>query len=310
MAICHFCHREFVNRQAVRAHLRVCEPYLNRDKGEPEELSLKDENLKAASLAAPSLDGAPREGRDSACSGEFDPIRQLDQQIAAEQRRLKLRELQQAHEDLDRQAAAREREQQIEVDKQAETSRAAQRARDAADQRERQTREAREAAANALQEKQRRHRQVIQDVKQVVVERWSLGAWISLDLKARILLEIERLLGPLALDELPRDEVVQIAQAARDRLHEEARRAEQHAQRKAQERAERRKRLQQHGLDYLKRELRDAEGLSGLKRLQIELRVSRELEAITGDEASDDIEDWIEDFLEREGIEYDDDGED
>ena len=310
MAICRFCQREFVSGQAVRAHLKGCAPYLNRPpRQEPQGHSLRDESLRESSLGTQSLGNASREGSEPIPTEGFDPVRQLDQQIAAEQRRLKLRELRQAHDDMDRQAAARERDQQREADKQAEMGRAAQRQQDAAHQRERQDRQARENGANAIHEKQRRRRELIQDVKQAVIEQWPLRAWIGSELKARILLEIERVLAPLPVDELPRNELVQIAQGVRDRLDSEATRAEQNAQRQAQERAERRKRLQQQGLDYAKRDLREVDGLSGLASMQIELRVSRELEGIKGDETSADIEDWVDDILEREGIGYDDDDE-
>jgi hypothetical protein len=55
-------------------------------------------------------------------------------------------------------------------------------------------------------------------VKEVVVNESYIGACGIPDIRAQVLQEVERALFPLALDELPRDELFIIARAARDRV--------------------------------------------------------------------------------------------
>jgi hypothetical protein len=310
MATCHFCRQQFGSAQAVRAHLKGCTAYLNRTpKHEPEAASLRDASVRQDSLGSPSLESALGAGDEPAYPGEFDPVRDIARRIAAERLRLQLRQIEEAHGEMDRAARARECERQREVEKQAESSHAAEREREAARQREVQARQAQEGRANTEQQRRNRRREVIQDIKNEVVERWPLRVFIGGDLFAQILQEIERVLSPLPVDELPHDELIQIAKGARDRLHGEATRAEQHAQQQAQQRSERKQQLHQHGVDYAKRELRDVEDLDGLARWRIELCVNRELGDITGDETTADIEDRVDDILDREGLEYGDDEE-
>jgi len=311
MATCRFCQREFVSGQAVRAHLKSCEPYVNHSpRQEPQASSLKAESVREDSLSTPSLGIASREGSEPVPTGEFDPVRQLDQQIAAEQRRLKLRELREAHEDMDRRTLARQQERHRVIEQQEEAARTIERERVSARQREEQARQVRERGADADQQRQRQRRERIQEVKRGVVERWAYGASISSSLKAQVLQEIERALFPLPVDDLPLDELVKIAEGVRDELHGKALRTEQHTQRKAQERAQRRQRLQQHGLDYARRALNDVDSLDVLESWRIEQSVRQELqEEIEGDESNADIEAWVEEILEREGIGYDDDDE-
>lgn len=306
MATCRFCQKEFVNAQAVRAHLKGCLPYLNRPPRQiPEAPSLGETSVRDDSLGTPNLGNASGESHDSPDVAS-DLVRQFGQRIAAERLRLQLRELEEAHGELDRRTEARQLQEQREIEKQAEARRLADQERDATRQREVQARQARESRANADEQKRHRRRGAIQEVKGEVVDRWPYGASISITLKAQILQEIERVLTPLPVDELPLDELVKIAQGTRDRLHGDAVRAEQHAQRQAQER----QRLQQHGLDYAKHALRDVDDLDVLATWRIEQRVSRELAEIVGDESIAEIEDWVDDILDDEGIGFDEDDED
>jgi hypothetical protein len=65
----------------------------------------------------------------------------------------------------------------------------------------------------------RQRRRLIQEVKDVAVSE-SFGGWGGLPEKfrAQVLQEVERALSPLDLDELPRDELLIHARAARDKI--------------------------------------------------------------------------------------------
>lgn len=134
----------------------------------------------------------------------------------------------------------------------------------------------------------------------------ALAAFLSSNLRARMLIEIDKTLSALPAEELPVEELVRIAEGVRDRLYDEAKTAERESSRREQERTARKARLRQEGMDYAKRELSDVDGLDSLTRWSIEQRVARTLDDITGDESADDIEDLVEDILEREGIGFDD----
>ena len=85
MARCNFCRRNFRSAQAVRAHLRWCDAYTGR---EPEEESLIGED-------------AYKEGEPKAQSRGFDPVHHVRQQVQTEEQRLRLRQIQSAHHELD-----------------------------------------------------------------------------------------------------------------------------------------------------------------------------------------------------------------
>jgi hypothetical protein len=174
---------------------------------------------------------------------------------------------------------------------------------------ERCERERQETAAQARCQQRRR---LIQEVKEVVLNESFVGG--IPDIRAQVLQEVERALSPLALDELPRDELLIIARAARDKVCRAAEkvRKEKHdtelqAQQRVQERADRKRRLIRQGIEYAKRELARTEDASALEKWCIGLRVERELQEIAGGESWSEIEDQVEEILESEGIEYDDD---
>jgi hypothetical protein len=94
-----------------------------------------------------------------------------------------------------------------------------------------------------------------------------------------------------------------IAEGIRDGVYRDAVEAE----RQSDERSKRRQRLMQHGQEFAARELRDVEGLSFMDIWKIENRVREELASVKGDETMADIEDWVDEILESEGIESDED---
>lgn len=298
MAVCRFCGQEFVSAQAVRAHLKGCEAYRNRpSKADTEPASLRDDSLGSASL----LGNASREGNEPA-SGDFDPVHQLQQRITAEQLRLKLRELEEAHRELDSRTEARERERLREVEQHTQAVRAAERERETVRAREEQARQERDQKDAAQRQLKTHRREIIQDVKREAVDRWVQGIFVSGELKAQILQGIEQAMAPLPVTELLRDELIQIARGVRDKLHAQVVEAQQQVMQLTQKR----QRLAEHGLDYARRELQDVEGLDLSERWRIEARVKEELEHVSGDETRAEIEEWVEEILEREGIEYDD----
>jgi hypothetical protein len=71
--------------------------------------------------------------------------------------------------------------------------------------------------------------------------------------------------------------------------------------------AARRQNLIEHGCSYAGRELRRAEGLKITEVWQIERRVREALAEVEGDETTGEIEDWVDDILDDEGIEWDED---
>jgi hypothetical protein len=150
-----------------------------------------------------------------------------------------------------------------------------------------------------------RRREIIQGVKYHVVEQLVAPIFGRSDLKARALQDIERALTALPVEELPRAELVLIAEGIRDRLY----RATLEAEQRSQEQAARRQRLIEHGCDYAGRELREVEGLSLTEVWKIEKRVRGELAAAEGTETTEAIEDWVEVILDAAGIEWDDEDE-
>jgi len=224
----------------------------------------------------------------------------MQQRVASERLRLKLREIETAHQEFDAQEAARRR---AELDARREQEEKAQRFA-----REREAeRASAETAARVRREteeqKQRaqaHRRAVIQSVKQKVVDEWIGRFSIDVVLTARILQAVEAALSPLPISELPEGELVRIAEGARDRLVSEAR---THEAVKLQQ-IERRRGLTRFGLDYAIRELRLTEGLGAFDRSRIEARVKEELQDVTGEESRSEIQAWIDEILEEEGLEH------
>jgi hypothetical protein len=304
-ATCRFCDQQFANAQAVRAHLKGCAVYKARHGNASANEDIPREGRRGAtSLGNEPPDSIPTDGADQP-EKPFDPVHQLRQRLAAERTRLQLREVEEAHAELDHRAEAKEHERQLQAEQKANAERMADRDREN-DQRvaehKRKERERREAAEN---QRQKSRREIIQSVKQPVVEQWVAPIFGRSDLKARALKDIERELTALPVEELPRAELVLIAEGIRDRLYREAVQAEQ----RSQEQAARRQRLIQHGCDYAGRELRGVEGLSLTEVWKIERHVRDELAAVGGTETTERIEDWVDEILEAEGLEWDEEDE-
>lgn len=98
---------------------------------------------------------------------------------------------------------------------------------------------------------------------------------------------------------LPEAGLVQIAEGVRTRLVAEARESEAARQRVA----ERQRELVKFGMDYANRELRAADGLEAFERWRIEARVKEELRDVTGEESRVEIQGWVDEILEDEGLE-------
>ena len=303
-ALCKFCDQQYANAQAVRAHLKGCAAYqAHRDKSQANDGNPRESRPRAENLGN---DGdAIRIERPDQPEKPFDEVQQLRQQVAAERLRLELRAVQDAHAERDQQAASKERERQQQAEQKAVTERMAARDRENAqrltEDRYRE-RERREAAENRLRQ---RRREIIQIVKDQVVGRWIPPIANRSDLKARALHEIESDLSQLPVEDLPHVELVVIAEGIRDSTYREAVEAE----RSSRERAARRQRLIQQGLDYAARELREVEGLPITDRWRIEGLVREELAGIQGDETTAEIEDWVDEILDNEGVVWGDSDE-
>jgi hypothetical protein len=302
-AACRFCGKEFANAQAVRAHLKGCADYQARPGKSPAIAgSLRQRGGGAASLGNERSDGGWADGQDQS-DPPFDPARQLAKRLSAERIRLQLREVEEAHAELDRRAQAKERERQQQVEQQALARRTAERDRENARRLADENRREKERRDTAESQQRARRRDILQEVKRRVMETWIAPIIGRPDLKARALQEIGRELGALAVDEVPMEELVLIAEAIRDRIYREPVQAE----RDARERADRRQGLLDHGCGYASRALRQVEGLSFSEKFSIEKRVRDDLAEIEGHETTGEIEDWVDEILEAEGLGWDED---
>jgi hypothetical protein len=307
-AKCRFCGKAFGNAQGVRAHLKSCAAYQQT----PEKaVASRERPVGSGSLGSGSL-GSGTLGRpgNGACDEDSDtsdlPLRQLQQRLAAERVRLQLREVEDAHAELDRTAEAKANERQRLREQEAEQARAKERAKDEA------TRTQEESARDAQRrdaekrERQEKRRSVIQDVKRQVVDCWFAGFLVPPDFKPRVCLAIERELQPLAIEEVPLPELIRLAEGIRERMYREEKAKTEQAARLAQQR----QRLVQHGLAYAQRELRDVDGLSFSDSWRIESAVKSDLESIAGTETLPDIEDRVEQIFEDHGLGCEDEEDD
>ncbi len=296
MAVCRFCGQEFGSRQGVRAHLKACAAYLGRA---PRQALLPEAagGMPTQSPAGASFD-LPAE--------DFDPVTKMRQQVSAEKLRLTLREIRQAHGELDARENASRRAAAEQQAREAAARAAPEREREAARASAALEAESRRRAEEAKERHKAKRRQIIQDTKQAVVERWPASYRLSTELKAQILQAIERALAPLPIEELPQAELVQIAEGVRDRLHGEAL-ARQNA---TAARTQRQQALQRYGLEYAEQELEAIEDLDLSERWRIESVVTEELKALTGDESRTEVRAWVDEILDEEGIGLEDDEDD
>ncbi len=123
---------------------------------------------------------------------------------------------------------------------------------------------------------------MIQSVKDEVIGSWrSLGHTIPSETKAQALMAIERELSRLPIDQLPRSELVTMAEGIRDRYYRPVIQAQQRAREQAertQNQARQRTALIAAGIAHASRALRQEPNLDGLTRLDLEQKVKRALE--------------------------------
>ncbi len=105
-ATCKFCGQQFGNAQGVRAHLKACGSYRERPaKSLRQKLATRQGGLGSEPQGTDSLGSEPRQNETN-----FDPVRQLQQRLTAERLRLQLREVEDAHAEMDKRGAAKQRE--------------------------------------------------------------------------------------------------------------------------------------------------------------------------------------------------------
>ena len=152
-------------------------------------------------------------------------------------------------------------------------------------------------------------RRIIQGVKDEVLgwrSGWGFG--VPAEVRARALKELERELSALPVEELPRRELIQIAEGVRDRVDRAAQPAPEapvargpQTRERASQGAERKQALIQYGVNYARRELGREEGLDSFDQLQVRRAVERELkEAISGRELEADVRELVDLILDEE----------
>lgn len=147
-----------------------------------------------------------------------------------------------------------------------------------------------------------RARSIIQQVKNQVIESWwSFSHSIPAETKAQALVAIEQELSGLPVDQLPRSELLTIAEGIRNRLYEPAIQRQQQA-REAEERkrnqARQRTILIAVGAAHVKRILRQQQDLDGWTRLDLEQQVKRALEReVNGSETEAQVQAQVADLL-------------
>ena len=214
MSRCRFCGQDFSNKQAVRAHLKACTAYLGRFSRQaalPEanaELPLGNAETTSADHAEP----------------EFDPVWQMQRQVSSEKLRLKLREVREAHAELDSREQAKQRAAAEQQAREAQLRDAEMRSREALRVRAQAEAETLERAREAKERLRGKRRAAIQEIKHYmgneldprwlnrisklsakgwkalvakVVDEWLLRFRLSSELKGQILQAIETALVSL-----------------------------------------------------------------------------------------------------------------
>jgi len=147
-----------------------------------------------------------------------------------------------------------------------------------------------------------RARPIIQHLKNQVIESWrSFSHSIPAETKAQALVAIEQELSRLPVDQLPRSELVTIAEGIRDRLYqpviqrqEQAREAEERKRNQARQRTT----LIAAGAAHANRILRQQQDLDGWTRLDLEQQVKRALEReVNGSETEAEVRAQVDALL-------------
>jgi hypothetical protein len=143
---------------------------------------------------------------------------------------------------------------------------------------------------------------MIQSVKdQVIGSWWSPGHTIPSETKAQALVAIEQELSRLPVDQLPRIELVTIAEGIRDRIY----RPVVQAQLRAREEEERRRQQARQratviaaGVTYANQALRQQHDVDSWTRLDLEQKVKRAVEqAIVGSESETDLRALVDNLV-------------
>jgi len=143
-------------------------------------------------------------------------------------------------------------------------------------------------------------RGVIQSVKDTVIGSWwQPGHTIPSEVKAQALVAIEQELARLPVDQLPRSELVTIAEGIRDRLYRPVLQALQRAQEaEDRKRNQARQRTTLIASGAVNQVLRQQQDLDGWTRLDLEQKVKRALEQkIDGSESEADLHARVDDLL-------------
>src|SRR5215467_9270362 len=146
-------------------------------------------------------------------------------------------------------------------------------------------------------------RWMIQSVKdEVIGSWWSPGYRIPSEAKAQALVAIDQELSRLPVDQLPRAELVTIAEGVRDRIYRPVIQAQQRAREEEERRrqqARQRTTLIAEGVTYANQALRQQQhALESWTRLDLEQKVKRALEeAIDGSESEPDLPALVDDLL-------------
>lgn len=145
-------------------------------------------------------------------------------------------------------------------------------------------------------------RWMIQSVKEEVIGSWrSPGHTIPSETKAQALVAIDQGLSSLPVDQLPRAELVTIAEGIRDRIYRPVIQAQQRAreeEERRQDQARQRTTLIAAGVTYANQALRQQHALESWTRLDLEQKVKRALEqAIDGSESEADLPAFVDNLL-------------
>ena len=145
-------------------------------------------------------------------------------------------------------------------------------------------------------------RWTIQSVKEEVLgSGWSAGHTIPSETKAQALVAIDQELSRLPVDQLPRAELVTIAEGIRDRIYRPLLQVQQRAQEEEERRrhqARQRTTLIAAGVTYANQALRQQHELDSWTRLDLEQKVKRALElAIDGSESEADLPALVDNLL-------------
>ncbi len=311
MPRCGFCRRTFKTKQGVRGHLRSCERYSDaKRQGRPPK-------GRAAYRQTSAYIGRPQPKAD--LSSGFDPAAHMKQQVEEQESRLKLRQIQAAHEELDRKEAERAKQikEQAEAVRRREQDEILARRRTETEAQERKEKERREG------ERQRQRCELVQSIKNRVVRNYIKFFYtVPAEAEARALKQIEQELTVLPIEDLPERELVEIAEGIRDGIYQplfeaqdEARRQESKRQQEEMEKVlttaiERREREENkqaviaYGYRFASEELDELGVRPWIERYTILEKVEQELRhrfdgTVSKDEIQDEIEDVVEAILQK-----------